>query len=75
MKLPATASSSDALVESLPTVSKGKMYIISDKEEQNVMTTVQVKAAKKKGWTPQYTDGSLGERKTLIWKEYKGSSQ
>ena len=60
----------DALVESLPTVSGGTMRVIYFENEGNVMTTKQVKSAKKKGWTPQNTDGS---RDKPIWKEYEGS--
>ena len=56
----------DALVESLPIVSSGKMYVISNENEGNMMTTIQVDAAKAKGWTPQYYDGST-------WQEYAGS--
>ena len=56
----------DALVESLPTVSSGTMYVINNENEQNIMTTTQVAGAKAKGWTPQYYDGS-------DWQEYSGS--
>ena len=42
----------DALVESLPTVSEGSMIVMYFENEQNVMTTKQVAAAKAKGWTP-----------------------
>ena len=56
----------DAFVESLPTVNSGKVRVISDKNEQNVMTIAQVAAAKAKGWIPQFlVDGA--------WKEYSGS--
>lgn len=63
--------SMDALIESLPTVSSGKMYVTYYENEQNVMTTTQVAAAKTKGWIPYYTDGTtniLG----LVWYEYPG---
>ena len=56
----------DALVESLPTVSDGEMYVIWSENEGNVMTTTQVAAAKAKGWIPFAHDGSR-------WKEYAGS--
>ena len=56
----------DALVESMPTVSSGIMYVINNENEGNVMTTTQVAAAKAKGWTPQYYTGSG-------WQEYAGS--
>ena len=55
----------DALVESLPMVSDGIMDVIWYENEGNVMTTVQVAAAKAKGWMPMYRDG--------YWKEYAGS--
>ncbi len=55
----------DALVESLPTVSNGTIYVIWPENEGNVMTTVQVAAAKAKGWTPLYFNQG--------WQEYAGS--
>ena len=60
----------DALVKSLPTITNGEMNVISNKNEQNVMNTAQVMAAKAKGWTPYYYDDS-----DYKWKEYEGSSQ
>ena len=56
----------DAFVTTLPTVSRGYMFVIYNENDQNVMTTTQVAAAKAKGWTPQYYDGSS-------WQEYAGS--
>ena len=57
----------DALVESLPTVLSGDgMQVVYYENEQNVMTTTQVAAAKTKGWIPYYTENGL------IWKEYVG---
>ena len=56
----------DALVASLPTISSGIMDVIFNKNEGNVITTTQVAAAKAKGWTPRYYDGSR-------WQEYAGS--
>ena len=56
----------DALVESLPTVS-GTMQVIYNENEGNVMTTMQVAAAKTKGWNPRYTING-GE-----WLTYAGS--
>lgn len=44
----------DALLESLPNKRDGKMYVIYTEDEQNVMTSNQVVAAKAKGWKPQY---------------------
>ena len=40
----------DVLVESLPIVNSGDMYVVGYENEQNVMTTTQVNAAKAKGW-------------------------
>ena len=57
----------DALVERLPTVSSGGMFVIGNENEQNVMTTVQVAVAKAKGWTPLYCDENWD------WLEYAGS--
>ncbi len=53
----------DALVASLPTISGGRLTAISRTDEQNVMTTTQVEAAKAKGWGV-YTD--------LGYEEYPG---
>ena len=63
----------DALVQSLPHASDAEMYVISNENEQNVMTVAQVEAAKAKGWIPYYTDGEKDENGTVIWKEYAGS--
>ena len=56
----------DALVESLPIVSVGSLYVMNFEKEQNVMTTTQVSAAKAKGWTPYIMTYS-------IKMEYAGS--
>ena len=56
----------DALVASLPTISSGIMDVIYNENEGNVITTTQVAAAKAKGWTPRYYDGSS-------WQKYAGS--
>ena len=61
-------SAMDALVSSLPTVSNGTMQAIFNRYEGNVMTTIQVAAAKAKGWTPYYTT-NYGSS----WTEYFGS--
>ena len=53
----------DALVESLPTVSNGNMYVIYSEDEENVMTTAQVSAANAKGWIVYSYNGSG-------WQEY-----
>ena len=65
-----TSTGMGVLVRSLPTVSNGTMRVIAYKNEQNVMTTTQVAAAKAKGWTPYYEYSSWG---TLEWREYAGS--
>ena len=57
----------DALVRSLPTVSNGTISVLYYQNEQNVMNTIQVAAAKAKGWTPQWMDINYG------WREYLGS--
>jgi hypothetical protein len=57
----------DVLVESLPyNVITSFLYVIYNENDQNVITTVQVVAAKDKGWTPLYFDG-------YSWQEYTGS--
>ena len=61
----------DELINSLPYNSTDKtydFYVISpsDDNEGNVCTKSQVAAAKAKGWTPKYWDGSS-------WQEYEGS--
>ncbi len=56
----------DALVASLPTVSNYTMRVVYYENEQNVMTFIQVAAAKAKGWTPRYTTDGYD------WKEYPG---
>ena len=57
----------DALVESLPTVSEGSLNVIYFENEQNVMTSTQVTAAKAKGWTTFYWNESVKR-----WIEYAG---
>ncbi len=56
----------DALITCLPLVSNSTMYVIYNENEQNVMTSTQVAAAKAKGWRPLYYDGTY-------WMEYVGS--
>ena len=56
----------DALVTSLPIVSSRTMRVMYYENEQNVMTSTQVAAAKAKGWMPLYYDGTN-------WKECAGS--
>ena len=59
----------DALVVSLPFRSgrSGNILVIYNTDEGNEMTTTQVSAAKGKGWTSNYYDGSN-------WKGYAGSA-
>ena len=56
----------DAFVESLSTVRSGSLYVIAKENEQNVMTTTQVAAAKAKGWIAYLGDDFEG------WGEYQG---
>ena len=60
----------DALVASLPTVSKGDFYVIdtTDENEGNVCTKSQVAVAKEKGWTVYDFNGSFKNS-----QEYEGS--
>ena len=53
----------DALVASLPAVSKGKLYAIYNNQDQNEITTTQVTAANANGWTIYTYDGN-------DWKVY-----
>ena len=57
----------DGLIVSLPTASNNEMYVIFNENENNIMNSTQVAAAKAKGWIPKYTiDGR-------IWLNYAGS--
>ena len=60
----------DALVGSLPTVSKGNFYVIDTKDENegNVCTKSQVAVAKGKGWTVYDVNGQ-----SYPYPEYEGS--
>jgi hypothetical protein len=64
-----SGASMDALVSSLPTVSKGELRVYNNEynNEANEMTTVQVAAAKAKGWDPTYLDVT-----DYTWKPYEG---
>ena len=53
----------DALIASLPTVSSGELWVTFNEGEENEITTIQIAAAKKKGWTAKYNDGTK-------WQEY-----
>ncbi len=50
-------SAMDALIESLPNGDNNMMFVIWNVTEGNVMTSIQVAAAKAKGWIPYYFDG------------------
>lgn len=63
----------DQLISSLPNNSSEKqfefhVFSATHDDEGNVCTTTQVAAAKAKGWTPLYHDGS-------DWIEYEGSDE
>lgn len=57
----------DVLVESLPSAVGGSFYVINNENEQNKISTVQVAAAKVKGWTPMFLDDNWN------WQEYAGN--
>lgn len=62
----------DELIECLPSNTSSYsyyMYVYNNQnvDEQNVMTTTQVAAAKAKGWIPRYNAGREG------WKDYAGT--
>lgn len=56
----------DALVTNLPTTREGYLYVINHENEGNIMTTMQVEAAKAKGWIPYYAV------RDDDWEEYAG---
>ena len=63
----------DALIASLPTITSGSSYdgrmqVINNSSERNMMTIDQVAAVKAKGWTPLYKAGSGYSD----WQEYAG---
>ena len=63
-----------AFVESLPTAnSSNRLYVISNENEGNVMTTSEVATATAKGWIPYYTKGDLNSYGYPNWQEYAGS--
>lgn len=61
----------DALINSLPIVSNGKIFFINNmwNDEENECTTTQVAAAKAKGWTIFYQNGIDWD---WNWVEYEG---
>ena len=58
----------DALIESLPIVSRGDWCCVESENDESVVTTTQVAAAKTKGWTSYYWNESAKS-----WMEYAGS--
>ena len=56
----------DGLIGGLPVITNGKLNIYSGSDEGNyIMTIEQVTAAKDKGWTPYFNNGSG-------WQEFEG---
>jgi len=60
----------DALIASLPEVTKGEFYAVdpTNEAEENVVTKAQVAEAKKKGWTTY----RISENTALWYEEYEG---
>ena len=61
----------ESLVESLPTVNEwdgGTLYVIYGDDDQNVINTLQVAAAKEKGWQTKHWDNLAWD-----WVDYAGS--
>ena len=65
---PIKGEAMDALIESLPTVSRGGWCCVLSEDEVGVVTTTQVEAAKLKGWTSYYWNEAAKN-----WMEYVGS--
>ena len=64
-------ASMDAFIQSLPNMSTNPRFSLIDNregDEGNVCTKSQVAAAKAKGWTPLYNNGSE-------WVEYEGNDE
>lgn len=63
----------DEFIEGLPVVPNGwgHLCVVDTENEQNVMTTAQVAAAKAKGWNPRYKFGAFG---TPEYSDYEGSN-
>ena len=61
----------DALIEKLPTVTEGYLYVLYYENEQNVMTKLQAVAAKAKGWTLYYCSG-FDDEGYEVWDVYEG---
>ena len=65
---PIKGEAMDALIESLPTASRGGWCCVLSEDEVGVVTTSQVAAAKLKGWTSYYWNEAAKN-----WMEYVGS--
>ena len=58
----------DDLINNLPSTNRATLCAVFSKDEQGVMTSTQVKAAKSKGWVSYYWDDI-----EMKWTEYEGS--
>jgi hypothetical protein len=65
---PIKGEAMDALIESLPTVSRGGWCCVLSEDEEGVVTTDQVAKAKAKGWISYYWNEAAKN-----WMEYAGS--
>ena len=65
---PIKGEAMDALIESLPTASRGGWCCVLSEDEVGVVTTTQVATAKLKGWTSYYWNEAAKN-----WMEYVGS--
>ena len=65
---PIKGKAMDALIENLPTVSRGSWCCVLSEDEEGVVTTTQAAAAKAKGWIPEYWNEAAKN-----WMEYAGS--
>ena len=65
---PINGKSMDALIESLPTVSRGSWCVVLSEDEEGVVTATQVAVAKAKGWISKYWNESAKN-----WMDYAGS--
>jgi len=64
---PIKGEAMDALIESLPTVSRGGWCCVLSEDEEGVVNTTQVAIAKAKGWTTLYWNEAAKN-----WMEYVG---
>jgi hypothetical protein len=72
-----SGSTMDELIASLPQRmgTSGQLRAIAPNVdgERNVVTSAQVAAAKKRGWTTFYWPGTTLPKETDVWQEYAGS--